>query len=179
MRKHWYFFAILFISLLALNNCARYTIKVDLTAEQIQSRLDDRFPLFLPALDYITVLDKPEIRLLPDKVEIHLQLFTPTAEQGLPVIDVTLTGLLAYNNQNLTFYLKDLELVEFITDLLEESRKRLLTNTINLVIANSLKEIPLYTLDQSQFKEKLAAYFLSKVDVEQNKLVLTLALPKM
>jgi hypothetical protein len=176
MKMHCRLFMILLIGPLSLANCAPYNIKIELPAVQLQAALDKYFPLFLPGLDYITVLDAPELALLQDQVQIHTRLVIPGEQAQQPLAAVNFTARLVYQRDNVTFYLQELQLAGLESALLDESGKQAAAAAIKTAIASRLKEIHVYTLNQQAFKARLATYFLQDVAVFKDKLLATLAL---
>lgn len=177
MKMHAYLFILLIICLFALTNCAPYNLKIEISATELKQSLEKYFPLFLPGLDYVTVLDSPEITLVKDNVQLNTRLMIPGELAQQPMGDAILNATPVYNHDDLTFYLKNIQLLEIKSNSLDEAKKQAAREAINKLLGSKFREIPVYKLNQHDFKTDLVAYILRDVAAVKDKLMLTLALP--
>jgi hypothetical protein len=160
-----------FLSAVLDCDVTREGIVVEITADQIQARLDKAFPItetYLMVFE-LTLAD-PEVILTEgsDRVGFGLTARTNVRVNGNDVVGrALLTAGLKYDAPKGVLYLADTRVEGLKMPVLPEEYEDNVLAAANLAVRKYLKEYEVYRLDQTDFKQRLAKMALKDVVVRE------------
>jgi hypothetical protein len=164
--------ALALVCLAALQcNVTRRGIVVEITADEIQEKLDEAFPIterYLLVFE-LTLAD-PEVQLTDGSDRIG---FAVTASTNVRVDGKNVQGrglmsaALRFDADEGALFLTDARLEDLKMPVLPEKYKDDVRLAANLAAGKYLKEYRVYKLDRSDFKERMAGLLLKNVLVEE------------
>ncbi|MDB4975000.1 MAG: hypothetical protein JWN48_3341 [Myxococcaceae bacterium] len=170
-----------FVSLVLLAACGRgaSTIEVELTQEQIQSRVMLKFPVERKLLATDVRLEDPVVRLRAEHddiaVKVNVKVQPPIGR--LRTGHLAFAGKLRYRPDETAFYLDDLGIEELQVDGLSQEAQARLRALVQPVAATALAMVPVYTFRGRNVRELTAEHVLDAVFVRDGKLVAQLKMP--
>lgn len=160
------------------------------TEAELQEKIDPQFPLEKSKGPLTLTLDSPEVSLREDVdrigVKAHAKVSAGMIESLLgDAIDdvkdmadwtVAIDGRLDYDPETGTLYFVDPVVRDVQIKGLPEAQIGNVTELATELVGNKLGRIKLYTLDESDVKQRLARLSLKSVEVSGGKLLVTLGL---
>jgi hypothetical protein len=180
MKKRFVASGILFLACLGGLSCdvSEEGLVIEITAEQIQKRLDRRFPISKKYLMLLKLtLADPEVTLAEGSDRIGFGL-SATTNVRVNEKDVAgrayLTARLRYKPEEGSLLLIDPEVENLTFPLLPEEYRDEVMVAASLATQEFLDDYEVYRLDQSDFKQAIAKLFLKDVVVSNGVLRITL-----
>jgi hypothetical protein len=176
-------FAVAGIFMLAClcNLCCHVSDKgpvIEITPEQIQERLDRKFPIrkkYLMVLE-LTLAD-PEVALREgsDRVGFDVAAFTNVIVNAEDLEGTaSVSSTIRYDRKEGALLLVDPRVEDLTISLLEEKYQDGVKEVANIAADEYLDDYEIYKLDQSDFKQKIAKLIIKDVVVEDGLLKITL-----
>jgi len=163
----------LIIILLSIGNTLAFGYTLELTQEELQEKLDKKFPISKKKFFITATLKEPKVTLIEEGNRIGMKIITdlllPKSILVNGVADID--GELRYEPKTGGFYLDKVQVKELrISDL-----PPIFTIPVNKLIEQALKEYlakrPFYKLNQDDFNQALAKSLLKDVKIENGKLI--------
>lgn len=170
---------IITIGLLLLSTTA---FSLSYTKEVSEKELQKTVQAFMPISqknNFVSVtLNKPVIDLAKVSNKIALSsAIDATAIGGIKgsgVIDVA--GNIVYNKDEGSFYLQNIEVLDFKSDKIGDAYKDVVKMLAKEVLNTTLKTHPIYKLDESKTQDKIAKATIKSVKIKDEKLLLKMGL---
>jgi hypothetical protein len=157
-------------------------IVIKITPEQIQERLDKKFPIskqYLMVLNLTLADPKVELREGSDRIGVGVSALTNVRvnREDLTGRAHVTTGI-HYNREQGSFLLVDPVVESLTITLLPEKYQEEVLLAANVATSEFLNDYEVYRLDQSDSKQKMAKLILKEVVVKDGILRVTLGLGK-
>ena len=162
-----------FLISLAILNCEKFKKDVFIPRTTIQSAIEKKFPYDKSAIIARTTLTDPEIYFSDSAVGVKLKYWANLLEKEING-KLDLNGVIDYRKGKV--YMKDLEIVELTMEEKEFDSKGKLIKIFKSMLNNYLDCYPVYTLDQSDFKQNLAKMLLKDITIKGDSLCITIGL---
>jgi len=173
-------FALLLLALLSwpATSVLAFSSIITLDAKQIQARVNKAFPIEFGNPELRITFYQPKVMLSNEKNQISLKTYAKIVsnEEELENSTIKFAGKPYYFAPKGEFRLRDLWLQSFKTQSLTSTQELQLTLLVNLALVNVLTDIPIYTLDESKLREKIAKKRLKSAKVVAGKLELEFSL---
>lgn len=152
-----------------------YQKDVVVTRAQVQELLDKKFPVEKGgALSKVT-LRSPEVSFPNSEIGLRLQYDVDLPGKAVAG-QVALHGAPTYRPEEGAFYLSTVAIDEVTLNSEALSHHDKLRALVSSVLTNAVPHIPVYRLQQQDFKHSLAKLLLKKIRIEGENLVLTMGL---
>jgi hypothetical protein len=152
--------------------------EVIFTAGELQKKIDQQFPMELKGALAKVELRHPAVFLDKDTQRIGLRADMKIA----PPIGRKFSGQMEFDAgveylpERGEFFLVDSRVRHFQLDDVPEMYQDMVRGLANEILKRYLEELPIYKLDENDFKESLAKLVLKSVVVKEGKLVLDMGL---
>ena len=151
---------------------------IEITPEQIQRRLDKRFPItkqYLMLLELTLADPIVELREGSDRVGFGVSAATNVRVDGEDLTGrAHMTAAIRYVPERGSLFLVDPSLEQLDISLLPDKYKNAVTQAASLATQEFLDDYEIYKLEQSDFKQRLAKLILRDIVVEDGLLRITL-----
>ncbi len=167
---------LLTFSLVAFDTMAiGYTLK--LSEAELQERVSAMMPLEKKQLFLTVVISDPQISLLPDtdQVGVFLNVDAIIASGLKGSGRGRVIGSLFYDKSLGAFFLKDPVLDSLQIDRIPAQLNQQIAKVSQAMIASTLASYPLYTLNDNDFKQKMAKSLIESIDVQDQQLLIKFA----
>jgi hypothetical protein len=167
---------LLTFSLVAFDTMAiGYTLKLSET--ELQERVSAMMPLEKKQLFLTVVISDPQISLLPDtdQVGVFLNVDAIIASGLKGSGRGRVIGSLFYDKSLGAFFLKAPVLDSLQIDRLPAQLNQQIAKVSQAMIASTLASYPLYTLNDNDFKQKMAKSMIESIDVQDQQLLIKFA----
>ena len=177
-RKHGLLAAFFFWSFWPATDVFAFSSIITLEQSQIQSRVNKEFPIYFGSSDLSIEFYRPKIELSDNKNQVSLSTHAKIVSNGaeLENLIIGFSGKPYYLSEIGEFRLQGLRLQSFDSQSLPPDQELQLMILINLALANVLADIPIYTLDESKLRERIAKKRLKGASVVGGKLELEFVL---
>lgn len=144
---------------------------ITMSRNQLQRRVEERFPIEKNLLAASVELTDPEIILQPGLDKIGIKMVPRVRLIGGKTFEgkLAVLGDLYYEPEDGLFYLHHAQLVQFEIDGLPEGLRHPVTTAINIGLSTVLQAIPIYALHTSV--ETSAKMFIKTVRVEDGEVL--------
>jgi hypothetical protein len=165
------------ISILVLGGCSapgRFVVK--LSADEIQERIDQKFPERIGALVFEVRLESPVVALNPgtDRLELTFRAIGLVADVSVGYALATVTGGIRYERDRAEFLLTDPHIIHFDASHIPKEYLEPARSVVYAFINGTLPSIPIYRLDKP--KHQLKRALLKKAWVCEGELCLELGI---
>lgn len=152
-----------------------YTLK--LSEAELQERVSAMMPLEKKQLFLTVVISDPQISLLPDtdQVGVFLNVDAIIASGLKGSGRGRVIGSLFYDKSLGAFFLKAPVLDSLQIDRLPAQLNQQIAKVSQAMIASTLASYPLYTLNDNDFKQKMAKSMIESIDVQDQQLLIKFA----
>ncbi|MFH1018548.1 MAG: DUF1439 domain-containing protein [Pseudomonadota bacterium] len=151
-----------------------YTIVIP--KDELQQRISSQFPISTTPLLLSFEISDPVVYFKGNnvglKVRTELVLLMPSSAARYNG-DADVNGAVVYNKNTKSFYLKDV-MIEKLTLSDKQSNVQELPSKHKEELKAALEKVPIYSLNQKDFKHSLVKLFLKDVSVRDEKLILSL-----
>jgi hypothetical protein len=184
MRRALAVTGMLLLGCSAMHSCSvsREGVIIEITAEQIQEKLDAKFPIskrYLIVLN-LTLAD-PEVALREgsERIEFGVSAITNVRVERQDLKGrAHITAAIRYDPKEGALFLVDPQAEDLTISLLPEKYEGDIIEAANLAARELLKDYEVYRLDPSDFKQALAKLVLKDVVVRKSVVRITLGLPE-
>jgi hypothetical protein len=152
-----------------------YRKDVVVSREKMQGLLDKKFPVEKDIVVAKLKLETPKVYFRGDNIGMSLRYagsFWGKSATG----QVTFDGQLDYKPEKGAFYLSNIAIGELGVNENDFADKEKLKGKMLAVLNAVLPHIPVYSLDQKDFKHQLAKLLLKRLHVEGENLILTMGI---
>jgi hypothetical protein len=167
--------ALIPIMLVYLNSCKDGQKEIVIPKSKIQDAINKDFPINEDVVVSSITIDTPLVYFADTNVGLKSKYNGYFLKKDVSGI-VDFNGQVTYNEDEGAFYLSNFNLVNFTVNDADLSNQEELRSLIETVINKYLGHYPIYKLDPSKYKEKLAGMLIKDVKVEDDKLILLLGL---
>lgn len=166
-----------FAALLALGACSapgRFVVKV--TQDELQQRIDQRFPERIRELVFEVRLESPVVALNPgtDRLELTFRATGLVADVSVGYAMAAVTGGIRYDRNRAEFLLTDPHVTRFDASHIPKEYLDPARSVVDEFVNRALPAIPLYRLDKSKHPIKHA--LLKKAWICEGKLCLEMGI---
>jgi hypothetical protein len=149
-----------------------------LTRQQLQEKVEQIFPIEQRQAFVHMVFSKPQILLADSGERIGLALHVEASMPGMGVMQgqMELDGGLEYRAKKDEIAITDTRLITLDIEGLSAGSSKSLQTLAAGVVKKYLAEVPIYRLDQDDFKQSLTRLMLKSVAVREGEVVATLGL---
>lgn len=177
--------AALFVTVALISCKGGFTKTLTFTRDEIQAKVEEKFPIKRKAAVVTMVLSDPNIVLEngSDKIGLKSVVKAELPVSGLAEIgqivglggdshkgSIFVEGEVEYEPVEGTFYFTKGKIRELSIEGFPEQVKQPITELANLAVKNDLAKVPLFTLNEKDMKERAAKFFLKKVQIKDGKL---------
>ena len=169
---------LLFLALTFLSTQAVFAWTVELSEDELQQKINKRVPIEKKKLLFTVLVSAIDVQLKEGSDRIGLvadmEIRSPhlSSGKGRALMD----GMLSYSQKDGNFYLLEPQVREVSFDNIPDKYHGLLRKLFQRAVQKRLANTPVYKLDESKTKHKIAKTLLKSVKVENQKLVLELGL---
>lgn len=163
-----------FILLIAASACsAPFRATIELSEAELQSRLDQRFPIEKSAVVAKVALDHPRVVLdaASDRIGIECEAHAIAVFAGEHHGKVAVNGRLEYDRETSTVYLVDPEIVRMEFPDLPQEHLPMIRDAASIALKTKLARIPLHQLDGVPERA-----LVQSVDVKEGRVIVELGL---
>ena len=164
-------FLISLLLLVGLQACQHLEYKHELSALDIQERIAKKFPIEKDLFLAQFMLSNPQVAIANNKIQATIAIdgnYLGDRVIGTLKID----GEPYYKKAEGKIYVRNVQLLELIINHKQVNDKAI-ANTIEKVIRQNLETIPVYRLNEKDFKKSLVKMMLKSIHTENDKLILT------
>jgi hypothetical protein len=146
------------------------------TADELQERIDQRFPEQIRALVFEVRLESPVVALNPgtDRLELTFRAIGLVADVSVGYALATVTGGIRYERDRAEFLLTDPHIIHFDASHIPKEYLEPARSVVDTFVNRALPAIPLYRLDKP--KHQLKRALLKKAWVCEGELCLELGI---
>lgn len=161
-----------------VSSCSTFRREVHLSQAQLQEKVEKAFPVERRQAFVEMTFRHPQILLAAGGDRIGLELDVEVGVSGVGVLDgrMGVDGGLAYRADSGEIIIVDARLTELDVAGLPKRYSKALRSVAARVVQKHFAEVPVYRLDQSDFKQSLARLALKSVEVRDGEVVATLGL---
>lgn len=145
--------------------------RISLSRNTIQEKIETNFPIEKNILVAMLTLDSPDIYFKDTMIGLKMNVAGNYLQQET---NGAISFLAVPEYHKGKFYLSQFKIDEINFADIKISNDHEFVKIIEELISQNLKNIPIYELDENNFKESLAKLFLKRVEVENNELVFVL-----
>lgn len=154
-------------------------LTIELSREDLQKRVDAKFPVEKEKFLSKVVLSEPKVVLEPGRDDIGIDL---KVTLDLPMLDpytgrVVASGDLSYVREEKAFYLRNPELREVELEGLPPEHVERAKKPIEAVAKAALEVFPVFEFEQRNLKEVAAEHVLRRVTVREGKVIAEIGMP--
>jgi len=163
-----------FVLLLTVSACAApFRTTIELSEAELQSRLDQRFPIEKSAIVAKVALDHPHVLLdaTSDRIGIECEAHAIAVLAGEHHGKVGVSGRLEYDRETSTVYLVDPEIVRAEFPDLPQEHLPMIRDAASIALKTNLARIPLHHLDGVPERA-----LVQSVDVKEGRVIVELGL---
>jgi hypothetical protein len=152
--------------------------EVVFTASELQRKIEKQFPITRKSALAKVELDHPTVSLHKDTQRISLRVDMKIA----PPLGKKYSGQMEFDSavqyrpEQGAFFLIDSRVRHFQLDDVPKAYQNMVRGLANETLKHYLDELPIYTLDENDFKESLAKLVLKSVVMKEGNLVLEIGL---
>jgi hypothetical protein len=174
---------LLALAALTLSSCGGgFTKTLTFTRDEIQSKVEEKFPIKRTATVVTLVLNDPNIVLEDgsDQIGLKANVNGKLPGSGLGGLlgigdddhkgSIYVEGGIEYEPVEGTFYFTKGKIRELSIEGFPEQIQDPISKLADLAVKDNLSKVPLFTLDTKDMKEKAAKFFLKKARVKNGKL---------
>ena len=174
------------LALAALGGCAVFLVQqfgdklsIELTEQELQTRLAARFPIQNCALIIACIdITSPQVKLVEDADRIALSAdLSATVAQRRYVGKLAFSGRVRYVVQDGEFFLDDIEISRLDLDGVPQKYTEILRNTGPAALRSVLSTRPIYTLKSDTAQQRLTRLAVRDVRVVNGKLRVSFVSP--
>jgi hypothetical protein len=169
------FVALLVLSFVLLIWGERFEVILD--EAELQAKVEEPFPIEKQYLLFQVTLKEPKVHLLPDanRLEVEMQIGVKvkgleTEFRGL----ASVTGRIRYLPEKASFFLDDPQVQRLKLPGIPERFTSRANELVELALREWYERFPIYRLKEGRFKHEVARLVLQKMEVRNQKLILTL-----
>lgn len=150
-------------------------MQIEIPRSTVQKKVEKKFPIRKKALVAKTELTNPEVYFEGEKVGIRIK-FEGSAVGKKVKGTADVRGDLVYRRKKKKFYVKNMKLVEMKVGKKKITDSIVIRGVINNLVIKKFDGMVVYTLNDSKRKERFAASYMEKVEVDEKNdcLVITL-----
>jgi hypothetical protein len=165
--------------LLAVAGCKAHPVTLTMGRDEIQRRLEAKFPVEQQVFVSTVTLEQPRVILREGSDRIGIDLRIRVRAPLLPEYggQVAVTGKLVYRREETAFFLREPVLEDLVIDGLRAEHAELVRKPAETAASAALETIPVYRLEGRDLEEVGARSLLETVVVRDGKLCATLAIP--
>ncbi len=175
-------YALVITTALALTtSCQKGQISITIDQSKVQERVSQEFPQEHDIKGMATLTMKnPQVDLALGDNRIGLITDLELSRKNIPIAikgNAKTSGTVRYEKKNGTFYMTDVKIenVELPLKLMTQEQKQTIIDHTNALIAGTLKDIPIHTLQTASSKEAANA-LLKNIEVKDNAIKIVLGL---
>lgn len=178
MKLNKTFVLLIIVAFLPISSALAFTNTITLEQEQIQQRVNKAFPVNFGNQELSIEFYHPKLKLSNDKNQILLTTHAKIVsyDELLEHSTISFGGKPYYYSQNGEFRLRDLWLQAFKAKGLDPAQELQITLLVNLALSSVLVDIPIYTLNDENLRERIAKKRLRSAKVVDGKLELEFSL---
>jgi hypothetical protein len=169
---------LLILSLLLTVGCRAHPVTLIIERDEIQRRVETKFPIEKQVLVARVVLEHPQVILREGSDRIGLELRVRAQAPLVPAYGgtVAVTGKLAYRREDAAFTLREPAIERLELEGLRPEHAEVVRRPVEAAVQAALETVPVYRLEGKNLKEIGARHLLDSVVVRDGKLHVTLAL---
>lgn len=157
---------------------AGFDFTVEVTEEELQSKVQALMPLEINKLGVVTLLSNSTVLIENDP-----KLLTVISDVGVTLPNglsysgrVKMNASLIYQPESFSFFLKDVKIIEMTVERLQEPYLPIVRNFAQIMAVRIFSTHPIYTLKSDSVKNRLVKSTLKSVTIEDKKIVLSFGL---
>jgi hypothetical protein len=162
-------------------DCSRDTgtVTVTVSREELQQRVDERFPIEYDRLLARVTLTNPEVILEPgrDHIGLDMDVAVQVPVSGRMSGGLRVQAGLSYRREEKAFYLRDLSIERLQVEGMDGEWPAKVVRPIELAASKALTVFPVYTLKRRNIRELTAEHVLRSVAVRDGGLHVELGIP--
>jgi hypothetical protein len=161
--------------LVFMNSCKNGQKEIVIPKSKIQKMIDKKFPIQEDKIITSITIDTPVVYFKGQNVGLissYNGFFLDKDVKGI----VDFNGQVIYNKDDGSFYLSNFNLVNFTANKEDLSNDEALRSLISKLMNKYLENYPIYRLDRSKFKEKIAKLLIKDVQTKDENLILIIGL---
>ena len=177
-QRHVLFYGLLLAVLVSCSSSGIFRRELVFTKEDLQSKLTKKFPRKEKHPLMSVTFSNPEILLEPGAHVMGIQLDVKMAPRlGKQLMGRVLAeGEIEYRPQHGEFFIVNPKLRKIEFENLKEKYEKDVRSISDRIVEQYLSEVPVYRLDQRDFKQKVAKLVLKSVEIKDGKLVIVIGL---
>ena len=152
--------------------CGDQEVDVTIPQSDLQQKVAPKFPLHKKMLVVEVTLHSPNVYLRGDKVGMKLNVDAMFLKYPLKGT-VDIQGGLSYVPETGQFFVTDVTIIGIEVTNTKQVDADKLKSVITPLLAETLKDTPVYTLTDKTLKEQLAGRFLKRVTIQNSALIAT------
>lgn len=167
------------MAVLTLAACKTRPVTLTIGRDELQRRVEARFPLEHQVLVTSMILERPRVLLPEGGDRVGLELLVRVRTPLLPEYrgTVGVVGALEYRPEEKAFYLRQPTLERLDIDGLRTEHTVLVRGPVETAVGTVLETLPIYRLDGGDLKDLGARHLLRSVTVRDGEVHATFALP--
>jgi hypothetical protein len=171
------------VCFLVLFSLSQWASALSYTIEVPKQIIEDQISLHMPLVKKLPIgaikLSEPKLNLLEDSNEVsvflHVDVILLKDFKGRGRGEIV--GTIDYRSEEGAFYLVNPKVVNLKIDMMPSFFMPQLSQAAQLLLEKSMSKYPVYRLDETDAKQKMAKASLRKVSVLDDRVLLTLGLP--
>lgn len=158
-------------TIFAVSGCHKMNRTISIRKSHVQNMIEKKFPIEKSMILAKIKLDSPSVYFSEEHLGMKLHYSADLLNQHISGM-IDFTGKLVYKQENTTFYFSDIDIREITLNGEKLSENNKLNGMIATMTSKYFNDLPLYRLDQKNFRQNIARFFLREIKIKDDRLVI-------